>query len=243
MARLARDFGEMVLALAVAALTVLLVAGCDRPREMPAQPAAAPAAAKAAPKTAPPATLDGRGIPATALRHRTELIRNARSVWGLAAPVAVFAAQVHQESGWRADAKSPVGARGMAQFMPSTADWLSGLFPELAANEPYNPSWALRALVTYDHYLWDRLEAVTPCDRMAFALSAYNGGLGWVRRDSRLAASRGLAPDAWWDNVEAVNAGRSVGNWRENRGYPKRILRTLTPRYVAAGYGEGICHE
>jgi len=236
------DLAALVLAFALALLAVLLVSGCDR-APAPAIRPAATTQPTTAPKAASPTPVRARGLPAAALRHRAELIRNARSVWGLSAPVAVFAAQVHQESGWRADATSPVGARGMAQFMPATADWISGLFPELAANEPFNPSWALRALCTYDRYLWDRLEASTPCDRMAFALSAYNGGLGWVRRDSRLAASRGLAPDAWWDNVEQVNAGRSAGSWRENRGYPKRILRTLTPRYVAAGYGEGICHE
>ena len=34
-------------------------------------------------------------IPRAAERHRAELIRVSRAVWGLEAPVAVFAAQVH----------------------------------------------------------------------------------------------------------------------------------------------------
>jgi len=49
--------------------------------------------------------------------------------WGLEAPVALFAAQVHQESGWREDARSPVGALGLAQFMPGTAAWIAQLYP------------------------------------------------------------------------------------------------------------------
>ena len=40
-------------------------------------------------------------IPRAAERHRAELIRVSRAVWGLEAPVAVFAAQVHTESWWR----------------------------------------------------------------------------------------------------------------------------------------------
>ncbi|WP_110603200.1 transglycosylase SLT domain-containing protein [Salinicola lusitanus] len=34
--------------------------------------------------------------------------------------LAMFVAQVHQESRWRADAQSPAGAEGIVQFMPAT---------------------------------------------------------------------------------------------------------------------------
>ena len=61
--------------------------------------------------------------PQAAARYKLTLLREAHSQWGLDAPVAAFAAQVHQESGWRADAVSRVGARGLAQFMPATARW------------------------------------------------------------------------------------------------------------------------
>ena len=63
-------------------------------------------------------------IPRAAERHRAELIRVSRAVWGLEAPVAVFAAQVHTESWWRNGTVSPAGAQGLAQFLPSTAEWL-----------------------------------------------------------------------------------------------------------------------
>ncbi len=51
-------------------------------------------------------------IPAQANIYRARLTREARAAWGLEAPVALFAAQVHQESGWREDARSSVGALG-----------------------------------------------------------------------------------------------------------------------------------
>lgn len=55
-------------------------------------------------------------IPAQALQHCFQLIREARVQWGMSAPTATFAAQIHQESTWNADAVSPVGAQGLAQF-------------------------------------------------------------------------------------------------------------------------------
>lgn len=173
--------------------------------------------------------------PTAALKYRSDVIRSARVDWGLNAPVADFAAQLHQESGWNPAARSPVGAQGLAQFMPSTADWIAGLMPHLATREPYNPGWAIRALVSYDRWLWSRVAVPDGCERMAMTLSAYNGGLGWVNRDRRLARSRGLDDARWFGVVETVNAGRSAANWRENRHYPQRILRELAPRYLSWG--------
>lgn len=230
----------LLLALAAAAL----LAGCQReaPKPVEAKP---PVVAQQS--TAPVATLQAvtpqatQVIPKAALQYRSELTRNARVVWGINAPVATFAAQIHQESAWRPGAVSKAGAAGLAQFMPATSTWISSLYPELATNEPFNPSWALRALVNYDAWLHARVKASNPCNRMAFTLSSYNGGLGWVNRDKALASGKGLDPLVWFDSVESVNAGRSAANWRENRGYPKRILQTLEPAYVAAGWGQGMC--
>ena len=70
-------------------------------------------------------------IPRAAERHRAELIRVSRAVWGVEAPVAVFAAQVHTESWWRNGTVSSAGALGLAQFLPSTAEWLPRAVPEL----------------------------------------------------------------------------------------------------------------
>lgn len=173
--------------------------------------------------------------PPAALKYRSDVIRAARVDWGLNAPVADFAAQLHQESGWNPAARSPVGAQGLAQFMSSTADWIAGLMPHLATREPYNPVWAIRALVSYDRWLWSRVAVPDGCERMAMTLSAYNGGLGWVNRDRRLARTRGLDDARWFGSVETVNAGRSAANWRENRRYPQRILRELAPRYLSWG--------
>lgn len=189
-----------------------------------------------------------------ATRYRLDLTRQARQVWGINAPVATFAAQVQQESRWQEDAISPVGARGLAQFMPATAAWMQNLDPDLNTTQPAsrgeldssspwgpaNPIWALRALVTYDKFLYDRAAGLTECDRMWFALWGYNGGETWRRRDQALAARHG-ANTRVARAVEPFNAGRSRAAFAENRAYPRLILRRWEPVYEAAGWGRGVC--
>lgn len=180
-------------------------------------------------------------VPSDAHPHRADLTRAARTQWGLDAPVADFAGQVHQESGWRPDAVSRVGAEGMAQFMPATARWWCDLHGMHGAEcAPRNPTWALRALVGYDRWLWERIVGTADdCDRMAMTLSAYNGGLGWVQRDRALASSTGLDSSRYWGAVETVNAGRAAWAIRENRDYPRRILHRHAPHYAA--WGRSTC--
>ena len=177
----------------------------------------------------------GLQIPHRAHQYRRELVRQAHAQWGLQAPIAVLAAQVHQESAWRPEAVSRVGARGLAQFMPATARWWcqrEGIDECL----PHNPTWALRALVGYDKWLYDRAPAhYTPRDRMWVALRGYNGGLGHWQRE---AASAGLAqPSRTQVDAACGKARRAAVHCKENLGYPHRILVVLQPRYAAWGPG------
>ncbi len=181
-------------------------------------------------------------IPRDAEQYRRTLVRAAHLEWGLDAPIATLAGQVHQESRWRHNARSPVGAEGLAQFMPATSAWMAEVYPDaLGPAQPYNPGWALRAMVAYDRWLYTRNQASSDCDRWAFVLSAYNGGQGWVIRDRSLASAQGADKLAWFDAVERFNAGRSVSNFRENRNYPRFILLRWEPLYSAAGWGTGAC--
>lgn len=181
-------------------------------------------------------------IPQQAHKYRALLTREARAQWGMDAPVATFAAQIHQESAWREDAVSKAGAQGLAQFMPSTAKWMPQVAPETGEPLPFSPSWAIRAMVTYDRWLFRRIGAWTDCDRWAFTLSAYNGGLGWVQRDKAVTRAKGMDPNTY-THVAMHNAGRSAANFKENRGYPTRILGPLTNLYRAAGWGKGACDD
>jgi soluble lytic murein transglycosylase-like protein len=175
--------------------------------------------------------------------YRSLIIRAARSsAWGMAAPVAVLAAQIHQESRGDERARSPVGAMGLCQIMPSTAAWLAETHPELGRPDSLNPAWAVRAMCAYDRWIWERVRgAASGCDRWAMTLSAYNGGLGWVVKKRAAAARLGLEPGAWWDQVEAVEVGRATANERENRGYSRLILLRHQSLYRA--WGPGVACE
>lgn len=215
--RVLREFASVMLSLCKALALLLLVLLCLAVHD-----------AQAAPDT----------IPRAAHQHQAALKRNAQLIWGLNAPVATFAAQVHQESRWRLDARSPVGALGLAQFMPSTAEWIGGMDVQLQGREPLNPTWALRALVRYDLWLWQRVTGDDDCERMAFVLAAYNGGLGWVHKRQKLS----LAPGRCMGATCRINPGVSAGNQRENERYPELILQRYEPLY--ASWGPGSCsHE
>lgn len=173
--------------------------------------------------------------PAHAVRYRAELTRAAHAQWGLGAPVAALAAQVHQESGWRPSAVSRVGAAGMAQFMPGTAAWWCALQGHTAEQcQPTNPTWALRALVGYDRWLYERTPAhYTPAQRLWVALRAYNGGLGHWQAEAR---ATGLArPTREQVDAACGRARRAAVHCAENLGYPHRILNLLAPRYASWG--------
>lgn len=184
-------------------------------------------------------------VPEAAAQHRLTLVREAHGQWGLTAPVPALAAQVHQESGWRADAVSRVGAKGMAQFMPATARWWcerTGLKPDDCL--PHNPTWALRSLVGYDLFLFKRAPTyMGDYDRLWLALRGYNGGEGNWQAEARIAAqTAGLAPAGGLrqptrPQIDAAcgKAKRAALHCPENLGYPRRILVDLQPRY--AGWG------
>ena len=181
------------------------------------------------------ASTAGAQVPPASARYKLTLLREAHSQWGLDAPVPAFAAQVHQESGWRPEAISYVGARGLAQFMPATATWWCGRNGTPAGDcLPHNPVWALRAMVGYDKHLYDRTPArMSRYDRLWLALRGYNGGEGHWQAEGR---TTGLAaPTRQQIDAACGRARRAAVHCTENLGYPRRILIDLQPRYATWG--------
>jgi len=177
-------------------------------------------------------------------RHRVEQV--VADVFGVNGSPARLAAQLHQESTWRAGAQSPVGAQGIAQFMPATARWMAELFAdELGAFDPWNPVQAIHAAALYDRWLYQRVQPfgytrLSECSRWAFTLRAYNGGETWLWRERGLTLANRQDPNDW--RAVARWRSRGVNAHRENIAYPQRILLVLEPAYVAAGWpGEAVC--
>jgi cell wall-associated NlpC family hydrolase len=91
----------------------------------------------------------------------------------------LIAAQIEQESGWNPNARSPVGAEGIAQFMPGTwPNW--GQDDDGTHNvSPLNPADAIMAMGRYDCAIAKQVASV-PGDPVANILAGYNAGPGAV---------------------------------------------------------------
>jgi hypothetical protein len=174
-------------------------------------------------------------VPANCARYQRDIMRAAHAELGLNAPIAVFAAQIHQESSCNPQAISSVGAEGMAQFMPATAKWWCGLNGLSAAEcQPDNPVWAIQALIGYDHWLYDRVKGKSEFERWWAALRAYNGGLGNWQKEAAMVLP---ATDKKAIDSACGKARRSIRFCPENLGYPNRILLVLQARYLSWGRG------
>lgn len=182
-------------------------------------------------------------IPDASARYRLLVQRAAGDYFGLDASPARLAAQLHQESGWRPDARSAY-AVGLAQFTPETAAWLPNVCPDLGDFDPWDAAQAVRGAACYDRYLYDRqaamIHGLDVCTRWVYTLRAYNGGAGWMLRERKAARAAGADPDDW-QTVEVYRL-RALWAHRENIAYPRRILMVLEPMYLRAGWsGEAAC--
>lgn len=181
-------------------------------------------------------------VPEVNTMYRRYVEQAAAEEWGVDGSPARLAAQIHQESSWNPKARSPVGAEGLAQFMPSTGAWIAEAFPDkLGQFDPWDPQQAALAAAVYDAWLVKRNPGTTQCDSWAFGLSAYNGGEKRLHQEMQLAERRGLDAGTWFGAVSGQRS-RSEAAWRENRGYVQRILRVLEPAYLDAGWsGKAVC--
>jgi len=177
-------------------------------------------------------------VPTVAAKYRGDLVRIAHAQAGLNAQVALFAAQIHQESGWNPQAVCRVGARGMAQFMPATAKWWCELHRQSAEScQPNNPVWAMRSLIGYDLWLYERVRGQSEFDRWWAALRSYNGGLGHWQAEAALARP---ATDRAAIDAACGKAKRHPLHCKENLDYPRRIMQVIQPRYLSWGRGVAL---
>lgn len=179
-------------------------------------------------------------VPEHSQIYRLQLERAVIAEWGIDAPVARIAAQIHKESHWRPTAASKY-ANGLSQFTPATARWLPTICPQLGAFDPWDATQSMQAMVCYDAWLLKRTSGATECDRWAFALADYNGGTKWRLLEQKAATDAGLDRSRWFGHT-ATRRARSEAAWKENRDYVHRILRVIERAYIAAGWsGKAAC--
>jgi soluble lytic murein transglycosylase-like protein len=129
-----------------------------------------------------------------------------------------FKAQAIAESTLNPKAKSPTGARGLMQILPST-------YKEIKKNNPHfkdiqSPKWNIAAGIYYDRKLFRRwTEYIKGDERLNFALASYNAGFGATRKAYRRALKRKKDVQSW-KQVEAFAP-------KESRRYVRRIQRLM----------------
>ena len=132
----------------------------------------------------------------------------------------VVTAQAYQESRIDQSKRSPAGAIGVMQLLPSTAtDRNVGIqnIEEIENN--------IHAGVKYLRFIVDRYYAKEPMDRLnkgLFAFASYNAGPAKVAKLRKEAREMGLDPNVWFRNVEIVAAKR-IG--RETVQYVSNIYK------------------
>lgn len=136
----------------------------------------------------------------------------------------MVAAQGYQESQFDQSKRSPVGAIGIMQVMPTTAADPNVGIPDISTEESN-----IHAGIKYLRFLRDRYfsdASLTELDKILFSFGAYNAGPGNVNKARRLAEQMGLSPNVWFDNVE-IAIGKAVS--RE----PVVYVRNIYKYYVA----------
>lgn len=147
----------------------------------------------------------------------------------------LLAAVVYQESKFNAEAESWMGAAGLMQLMPETAEIFG-------AEDPLNPRQNIMAGASYLQWL-DKFwvdEIPDPEERKKFVLASYNVGQGHVLDARRLARKYNKKPEVWEDvafflekkadpkyyNDEAAKLGYCRGS--EPVRYVKNIMQRLS---------------
>jgi len=132
----------------------------------------------------------------------------------------LMAAQGYQESGLDQSKRSPVGAIGVMQVMPSTAADKAVNIPDIEKLESN-----IHAGIKYNRWVVDNFynePGIRPVDASLLAFASYNAGPGRVSRLRKEAAEQGLDPNRWFNHVELIAAKR-IG--RETVQYVSNIYK------------------
>jgi len=132
----------------------------------------------------------------------------------------LLVAQGYQESGLDQSIRSPVGAIGVMQVMPTTARDRNVNIHDIDKIESN-----IHAGTKYMRFLVDQYfdePGIDTVNRHLFAFAAYNGGPNRIARLRREAKARGLDPDKWFNNVELL-AAEQIG--RETVQYVSNIFK------------------
>lgn len=124
-----------------------------------------------------------------------EIIRDLSEAYGL--DWRLIASLIYQESRFHPEVRSWVGAFGLMQLMPATAE-------EYGVDTSSSPAEQIKAGIKFLRYLDRQLpeEIDDPEERMRFILASYNVGIAHIYDARRLAEKHGKDPNLWTNNVD-----------------------------------------
>lgn len=132
----------------------------------------------------------------------------------------LLAALAYQESGIDQSKRSPAGAVGVMQILPSTA-----AAPPINIHNIEKMAPNIHAGVKYLRWLYDTYFKNQPMDTLnkaLFTFASYNAGPGKIGQLRQAASKMGLDPNIWFNNVEIV-ASKKIG--RETVQYVSNIYK------------------
>ena len=130
----------------------------------------------------------------------------------------LIVAQAFQESRLDHSVRSPAGAVGIMQVLPSTAESIGVPGIEDLENNVHAGTRYLRFIV--DNFLDEPdLDSV---NRLLLAFASYNAGPTRIRKIREKTAGRGLDPNKWFGNVDQIVA-EDIG--RETYQYVRNIYK------------------
>lgn len=107
----------------------------------------------------------------------------------------LLAAMCYQESGFDPQAVSSMGAMGLMQLMPFTADAMG-----VPTDKRFDPEQNIAASARYIRKVSQSFSDIKDSEeRIRFTLAAYNGGVGHVQDAQTLARKAGLNHHVWQD--------------------------------------------
>jgi len=132
----------------------------------------------------------------------------------------MIGAQAYQESGLDQSKRSPSGAIGIMQVLPTTASDPNVNIPEIEKleNNIHAGMKYLRFII--NQYYKD--EPMDPVDKLLFAFASYNAGPDKVNQLRKKTADMGLNSNVWFHNVE-IAAAEVIG--RETVQYVSNIYK------------------
>lgn len=150
--------------------------------------------------------------------YRDQIRSAVKRYWGIYNYPAAWVAQLYQESLCRPDARSPVGASGLAQFMPATWREVSTQL-RLPPNASPHDDVAIRAGAFYMARMMGIWTSQRPRhERWRLGLASYNAGAGNI-----INAQRACNGARMWGQIQICLPRITGRNAEETRTYVERI--------------------